>query len=293
MNRLELNINNSKIKLYGTNNIINNDAEIIESLELTGNEYKDRLLIQKAIDKYKLKSDILYNGNIVYPFEKTVKNYRKLQKSGSLDKLNKYMYNFFTNACGDIAHYNIEGFKSYYDYSFMNLETSLLKHDNFLPLWHSDLDRIFKELKIGKYYDDREKIDLNQLSLNQLKNIIYDCNWEVIDDKETWKIHKKMIYGINYSFNIKVSNKNIFEIIDAMNFYNNYFNESEYAELLFENRKNNLLDIGKAVDVSKYVRMSLNDLITNVKYKCRNLIDENDYKKNKNLDMGSDIIYEI
>ena len=126
-----------------------------------------------------------------------------------------------------------------------------------------------------------------------MKNIIYDCNWEVIDDKETWKIHKKMIYGINYSFNIKVTNKNIFEIIDAMNFYNNYFNENEYAELLFENRKNNLLDIGKAVDVSKYVRMSLNELITNVEYKCRCLIDENDYKKNKNLDMDGDMTYEI
>lgn len=85
MENIELNINGKRIKLYGGNAIINSEKQIIEKLELTGNESVDRLLIQKCIDDNKLKSDILYDGNTVYPFEKIVKAYRRLQKSGSLE----------------------------------------------------------------------------------------------------------------------------------------------------------------------------------------------------------------
>lgn len=83
-----------RINIYGSNAIIQNEKQIIENLELTGNESADRLIIQQCIDDNKLKSDILYDGNTVYPFEKIVKAYRKLQKSGTLDNLTKEMYHF-------------------------------------------------------------------------------------------------------------------------------------------------------------------------------------------------------
>ena len=84
MNKKELVVNEKRISLYGSKDIIEKETPIIENLELTGNESRDRLLIQKCIDENKLKSDILYDGNTVYPFEKTVKEYRKLQKTDSL-----------------------------------------------------------------------------------------------------------------------------------------------------------------------------------------------------------------
>ena len=162
MNKTEFNVNGKRITLYGSTPIIENERLIIENLELTGNENTDRLLIQKCIDENKLKSDILYDGNTVYPFEKIVKAYRKLQKSGSLDNLSKGMYHFFIYACGDIAHYDLGGFKAYYNYSFQQLENTLLKDNWMMNNRFSDVNHIFKELKIGKYFEERDSINLQQ-----------------------------------------------------------------------------------------------------------------------------------
>lgn len=166
MNRSELNVNGKRITLYGSKAIIEKEQSIIENLNLTGNEHDDRLIIQKCIDDNKLKSDILYDGNTVYPFEKIVKAYKKLQKEDSLENMTNYMYHFFTNACGDIAHYDIGGFRAYYNNSLKNLENEVLKNNHFLPSWHSDLDRIFKELKIEKYFDERENLNMQQDELD-------------------------------------------------------------------------------------------------------------------------------
>lgn len=155
MDRLEIN-NGNKIALYGSKAVIQSEKSIIESLNLTGNEPTDRLIIQKCIDDNNLKSKILYGGNTVYPFRKTVMAYKKLQKSGKLEKLTNEMYHFFTNACGDIAHYDLGGFIAYYDNSFQKLENSLCR-DCFTTSWHTDLDRIFKELKIGREYFKERK----------------------------------------------------------------------------------------------------------------------------------------
>lgn len=155
MNNIELNVNGKRIKLYGSNAIIEKEKSILEQLNLTGDEQKDRLIIQECIDDNKLKSDILYDGNTVYPFEKIVKAYRKLEKSQSLENMSKSMYHFFIYACGDIAHYDIYGFRAYYNNSFKNLENEILSKNNFIPTWQSDVDKIFKELKIGKYFEER------------------------------------------------------------------------------------------------------------------------------------------
>ena len=149
MNNVELNINGKRINIYGSNAIIQNEKQIIENLELTGNESADRLIIQQCIDDNKLKSDILYDGNTVYPFEKIVKAYRKLQKSGTLDNLTKEMYHFFMYACDDIAHYDIQGYKCYYNNSFRQLENELLAN-NWTASRFTDIDKIFRELKISR-----------------------------------------------------------------------------------------------------------------------------------------------
>jgi len=94
LNHIELNKNNKKITFYGSNSVIESDKNTIDKLPLTGDEASDRLLIQKCIDDNNLKSSILYDGNTVYSFKKIVKEYRNLQKSGSLEKLTDKMYHY-------------------------------------------------------------------------------------------------------------------------------------------------------------------------------------------------------
>ena len=169
MNNVEVKVNGKNIKLYGSNAVIQKEKTVIEYLNLTGNEYEDRLVIQQCIDDNKLKSNISYEGNTVYPFEKTVKEYRKLQKSGTLDKMSTYMYHFFMYACNDIAHYDIGGYRCYYNNSFRRLEDELLSN-NWTSSRFTDRDKIFKELKISReYFKERDMIDIDKISINKLK----------------------------------------------------------------------------------------------------------------------------
>ena len=182
MTHVDIKRNENTIKLCGTKGIIEKEKLIIENLNLSGQENSDRLIIQKCIDEHKLKSTILYNGNTVYPFEKIIKSYRKLQSNGSLAQMSDDMYRFFIYACGDIAHYDINGFRNNYNYSFRNLENELLSCCTTASRF-SDINRIFKELKIGReYFKDRDLIDLDSLSLCQLKTFIEECNWRVIEN---------------------------------------------------------------------------------------------------------------
>ena len=284
MNNVELNVNGKRIKLYGSNAIIEKEKSIIEQLNLTGDEQKDRLIIQKCIDENKLKSDILYDGNTVYPFEKTIKAYRKLQKTDSLENMNNYMYHFFTNACGDIAHYSIQGFRDYYDYSLRNLENRLLKRDNFIPSWHSDLDRIFKELKIGKYYKEREYIDIDSVSITKLKSIIKECGWNITTQNNCWRLDKETIFSHVFSFEIDTDNKSISSIVSEIIAYYNSFNKNEYMEFLIENRgkKNNKLSVRDVVSITDSIGYNLSKLAEKVLYDCRLEVEEN--RKNINLE---------
>ena len=228
MNNIKINLNGKIITLYGSNTIIQNEKAIIENLELTGNESQDRLLIQDCIDKNKLKSDILYDGNSVYPFEKIIKAYRKLQKSETLDGLTKEMYHFFIYACEGIAHYDLQGFRSYYNNSFRNLENELLSQ-RYLETKFSDRDRIFKELKIGKYYNERAYINIDKIPLNKLKSIIENCGWKAqIDTDNYLKLSKDINANISYSFNIDILNYDVSKIMRDFNYISNSFNTESY-----------------------------------------------------------------
>lgn len=297
MNNIELNVNEKRIKLYGSNAIVEKEKTIIEQLDLTGNEQKDRLIIQQCIDEYKLKSDILYDGNTVYPFEKTIKAYRKMQKTDSLENMTNYMYHFFTNACGDIAHYSIQGFRDYYDYSLRNLENRLLRSNSFIPSWQSDVDRIFKELKIGKYFEEREYIDIDSVSINKLKSIIKECGWNITTQNNCWRLDKETIFSHVFSFEIDVSNKSISSIVSEIIAYKNSFNKNEYMEFLIENRdkNDNKLNVRDVVSITDNIASNLSKLSEKVLYDCRLEVEEN--KKNDaqniNLQQEDDYYYEL
>lgn len=291
MNSIELTKNGRKITLYGTKTIIEKEQSIIDNLNFTGNEYDDRLLIQKAIDENKLKSNISYEGKTVYPFEKIVKAYRHLQKTGSLEKLPQYMYHFFMYACGDIAHYDLGGFKSYYNYSFLNLENSLLKDSYLMDTRYSDLDKIFKELKIGKYFNDREYININLIPLKKLKFIINECGWNVTTENTIWKIDKDMMFSKNFSFNIDIYNKSISNIVDEIMNYNVSFNKETYMENLIVDREksDNPLGIKEIVFLTDNISSNLEKLSNEVLYNCRLEVETN--KKYSTQDINND--YEL
>ncbi len=258
------------IKLYGKDSIVQKETGIIENLNLTGNEYKDRLVIQQCIDENNLKSDILYKGSTVYPFKKIVKAYRKLQKSGSLENLTNEMYDFFMNACDDIAHYSISGYKAFYNYSTRNLENSLL--NTYIDDRNADRERIFKQLKIGKYFNERETINIDILSINKLKSIIKDCGWDVVSDgKEFLKLSKDINNNTFYSFNIDTLNCTTSRIMREISYITNSFNKESYIEeiVFARGKEEKTPTISEIVSTANEIKCSLNKLAEDVLYKCR------------------------
>jgi len=294
LNNITININGKAITLYGSKAIIQNEKTIIENLELTGNESQDRLLIQDCIDKNKLKSDILYDGNSVYPFEKIIKAYRKLQKSETLDGLTKEMYHFFIYACEGIAHYDLQGFRSYYNNSFRNLENELLSQ-RYLETKFSDRDRIFKELKIGKYYNERAYINIDKIPLNKLKSIIENCGWKAqIDTDNYLKLSKDINANISYSFNIDILNYDVSKIMRDFNYISNSFNTESYINqvLMERERQENPPTISEIVSDADVIKHSLNEFNSDVLYKCRlevelnkDTYDTNTVTKDEEIDL--------
>lgn len=290
MNRIELNKNNKRITFFGSNNVIESDKNIIDNLPLTGNESNDRILIQKCIDNNNLKSEILYEGNTIYSFKKIVKEYRNLQKNGTLDKLTNKMYLFFTNACGDIAHYNINGFRDYYNNSLENLESKLLGRDTFIPRWCSDLDRIFKELKIGKYYVEREYINLNIVPINKLKPIIEDLGWKVKQTCEFWNFEQRESSQFPFKFSISTANNKATDIIDGLKYYYDNFDKDGYIRQLIELDEGHEFSVSDIVhDVETNLRL-LSRLINEINYRCKNeALILSSYENDKNYDLDLEL----
>ena len=105
-----------KIAIYGSKKDINIARSMLDKIPLIGLEKADRITIQYGIDLFNLKADILYDGNRVWSYKKVIRDFQKLLKSKP-DRLKyhgeycltKYLYTFFNNCCGSIAHYNLAG----------------------------------------------------------------------------------------------------------------------------------------------------------------------------------------
>ncbi len=289
MDRIEIMKNNKRINLYGNKAVIEKEKSIIENLELTGFEDEDRLIIQKCIDENKLKSDILYDGNTVYPFEKIVKEYRKLQRDYSLEKLSNDMYHFFMNACGDIAHYDKSGYRYYYNDSIVELENRFLKN-SFITSRFTDVDRIFKELKLGNYFIEREQIDLDKITLNKLKTIIKECGWNVINKSGIWKIERTTMYGKDFSFEVETNDKNVSNVVKEIEHYYNSFNKDEYVENMVAIRSSLGLTISEIVSSSENIRRMLNDLSFKVLYKSRLAVEDSKNTIEKVTELSNKIV---
>ena len=198
------------------------------------------------------------------------------------------MYEFFMNACGDIAHYDKSGYRYYYNDSIIELEENLLKTSS---VWNreSDVNRIFKELKIGPYFSEREFIDIDKISLKKLESIIRECNWNITKDDEKWKLDRNTIYSNNYSFEIDVSNKKISDIIKQIQDKCQSFNKDEYVENMVSIRHQVGLTISEIVGASGNIQRMLSSLSFNTLYKSRIYAEEKDFNERKSAEISNKI----
>ena len=295
MKRTEMIINGHIIRLYNSNEeIISKEKAILEKLNLIGNEFNDRILIQKCIDDNKIKSQITYDGSTVYSFDKTVKAYRQLQKSDSLENLTTYMYDFFTLACDDIAHYNIGGYKCHYNYSIRELEDRWLKNIGS-AMRFGDRDRIFKELKIGNYFNDREFIYIDKISTHKLKSIIENVGWKVEREFDTWILKKNLNTGGEFSFKVDISNNKVSQIVSNIKGFYNSFDKEKLIESMVEKRKQlpNSPTISEIVSSVDNIKDVLSKMVSDVVYKSRLESELKQYSENKSNNMSASNNYAI
>lgn len=288
METLTLTVKNETIRLSGKLSVVEQEAEILNKLNLTGIETNDRLLIQECIDKNKLKSNILYSGNSVYSFNRIVKDYRQLQKSGNLLNMTNLLYDFFMCACGDIAHYDMMGYICYYDNDIRRLEQEFLKHCSCATRF-SDVDKIFKELKIGKYFKERDSINLNLLSLNKLKSIIKDCGWNVnVQSKDRWQLQTDLDEINKFYFDVEISEDVQTIIYSLIRYSINYDPDSnieKYIELRDKEDNTPIRFIVNTVDTIKRKLMTLaSDMLYKSKYEVE-IMKDKDVTNNYEFEM--------
>jgi len=144
----------SKITYYGSEKEISKAVQVIEkrkSLKRMG-EAKARLKIQELIDQYKLKANILINGNQVWSKTQILRNLKRLMKHGQLYNrdqskkpvLSNYFYSFLHLCCGSVAHYDIYGWIHKYP-TIEHLRQFFLKNEfgkrvlDDIPEWKTDV----------------------------------------------------------------------------------------------------------------------------------------------------------
>jgi hypothetical protein len=105
-----------KLKIYETH--ANLEKMLPEVQEVIDNKSLDeiavRYLLQKLMDTYNCPVTMLYEGNTVWPFAKTIRDFKRVVKANDTTKMTKHLYSFFNLACGTIAHYNLYGWASVY-----------------------------------------------------------------------------------------------------------------------------------------------------------------------------------
>lgn len=107
-----------KINIVSTTSTERSRAEaMLSKLSLTGDEEKDRLTIQSAIDEHDIRASILYNGNRVWGKNRIISEYKRLKKSGQLVGMSDHFYEYLHLACGSDAHYNKDGWIQAYENS--------------------------------------------------------------------------------------------------------------------------------------------------------------------------------
>ena len=125
------------------------EKEIEQIEKLIKNKYKDketisetdiRLDIADLISKKSFSSTVLLNGNEVINIRKLKKDFKEAREN--IDNLSDDLYHFFINSCGDIAHYNKEGWKE--EWGSVDNFIYTWTTDEMSPNWKSDAVKLQK-----------------------------------------------------------------------------------------------------------------------------------------------------
>lgn len=133
--------NNPKIVLYGSSKQIEKTENLLCNLNLTGFKKEDRLKIQEVLDNSSGNATVLYEGNTVYPSKALVNEFKRMKKSGTIEKMSNKMYEFMSLNF-DIAHYNKAGYIYEYNGSFAEMYAATAASMRTTPLWESDVRNI-------------------------------------------------------------------------------------------------------------------------------------------------------
>lgn len=140
---------NDRITIYGTKKEIENAGRMLDSIpnlpvERSGHRFAKegslRLQIQEAMESWKLNAKIMVDGNEVYPYSLIIKEFLRLKKKGTLEKMTKRFYHFLSMNF-DIAHYNKQGYIDFYRNDFYQMYDNVLSRAN-VPEWYTDLQKI-------------------------------------------------------------------------------------------------------------------------------------------------------
>ena len=129
--------------------------------DLSDTESKDRLIIQKWIEENNFKPAVLYNGNTIIRKDRIIKEFHRILKRGTLDKMSNYFYEFLHLDAGSIAHYNKCGWIDTYGNSARRLCMFFLKNEygnNIIteqPRWKTDCISI--GIEILRIIDEKGK----------------------------------------------------------------------------------------------------------------------------------------
>lgn len=146
---------NRKIKVYGSRKDIDEARKLLLAIPEIDvmKESEARISVQNMIDQNGVKADILYDGNTVWSFKKTIRDFKKVLKSGSThERLTDRLYKFFSLCCGTIAHYDRYGWCCVYP-DVESLRQLLMKNEfgspvlEYQPHWATDRKRIIEEMK--------------------------------------------------------------------------------------------------------------------------------------------------
>lgn len=99
-----------------------------------------RQQIQDQMEKTPIKATVLVDGNTVYPLSPYIKEFRRLRKTGVLEKMTDRFYAFLY--CNfDVAHYDKAGYIATYHNNFWYMFNEVLAQAH-TPAWHADVQNI-------------------------------------------------------------------------------------------------------------------------------------------------------
>jgi len=143
------------LALYGTKADIARAQEVLSKVaNLPDGVMEDwaRRQLQEIIDTFKLKAAILFRGNGVYSFDRTILAFKRVLKAGTTAKMSNDLYHFFSLCCGTIAHYSKYGWSDVYPdtaalrrlFERNEFGQSVVNHQ---PTWGTDRIKIAREME--------------------------------------------------------------------------------------------------------------------------------------------------